>query len=41
MVDINALLAWAESGNAPEETGSHGVRQLVIAPELLAPIGGE
>ncbi len=40
-VDINSLHAWAESGNAFEETSSHGVRQLVTAPELLSPIGGE
>mgnify|MGYP000004667316 FL=1 len=38
-VDINSLHRWAESGNVFEETKSHGVRQLVTAPELLAPIG--
>jgi hypothetical protein len=38
-VDINSLHEWAESGNVFEETKSHGVRQLVTAPELLAPIG--
>ncbi len=37
-LDINSLHAWAESGNVFEETKSHGVRQLVTAPELLAPI---
>ncbi|MDJ0910790.1 MAG: delta-class carbonic anhydrase [Woeseiaceae bacterium] len=37
-VDINSLHAWAESGNAFEETKSHGVRQLVTAPELLSTI---
>ena len=38
-LDINSLHRWAESGNVFEETRSHGVRQLVTAPELLAPIG--
>ena len=37
-LDINSLHRWAESGNVFEETRSHGVRQLVTAPELLAPI---
>ncbi|MEO0983590.1 MAG: delta-class carbonic anhydrase [Pseudomonadota bacterium] len=37
-VDINSLHAWAESGNVFNETASHGVRQLVTAPELLAAI---
>lgn len=37
-VDIASLHAWAESGNVFEETKSHGVRQLVTAPELLSPI---
>ncbi len=37
-LDINSLHAWAESGNVFNETESHGVRQLVTAPELLAPI---
>lgn len=37
-LDINSLHAWAESGNVFNETKSHGVRQLVTAPELLAPI---
>lgn len=40
-VDIGSLHAWAESNNVFEETDSHGVRQLVTAPELLSPIGGE
>lgn len=37
-LDINSLHAWAESGNAFNEKKSHGVRQLVTAPELLSPI---
>ena len=37
-VDINSLHLWAESGNVFAETESHGVRQLVTAPELLSPI---
>lgn len=37
-VDINSLHRWAEEGNVFEETDSHGVRQLVTAPELLSPI---
>jgi len=37
-LDINSLHRWAESGNAFNETKSHGVRQLVTAPELLSPI---
>jgi hypothetical protein len=37
-LDINSLNAWAEQGNVFEEDHSHGVRQLVTAPELLAPI---
>lgn len=37
-LDINSLNAWAEEGNVFEEDHSHGVRQLVTAPELLAPI---
>lgn len=40
-LDINSLHAWAESGNVFNETKSHGVRQLVTAPELLSPIGAE
>lgn len=37
-LDINSLNAWAENGNVFEETKSHGVRQLVTAPELLSAI---
>jgi len=37
-LDIASLDAWAKSGNVFNETKSHGVRQLVTAPELLAPI---
>ncbi len=37
-LDINSLHRWAESGNVFNETKSHGVRQLVTAPELLSPI---
>ena len=37
-LDINSLNAWATEGNVFNETESHGVRQLVTAPELLAPI---
>lgn len=37
-LDINSLHAWAESDNVFNETKSHGVRQLVISPELLSPI---
>jgi hypothetical protein len=37
-VDVSSLHAWAEAGNAFKENHSHGVRQLVTAPELLAPI---
>ena len=37
-LDINSLHAWADSGNVFNETKSHGVRQLVTAPELLSPI---
>ena len=36
-LDINSLHTWAE-GNVFNETKSHGVRQLVTAPELLSPI---
>ena len=38
-LDINSLHRWAESDNVFKETKSHGVRQLVTAPELLSPIG--
>ena len=37
-VDVNSLYEWARAGNIFEEDHSHGVRQLVTAPELLAPI---
>lgn len=37
-VDIGSLHRWAEKGNVFNETKSHGVRQLVTAPELLSPI---
>ena len=37
-LDITSLHEWAASGNVFEETKSHGVRNLVTAPELLSPI---
>lgn len=37
-LDIASLDAWAESGNVFKEKKSHGVRQLVTAPELLSQI---
>jgi len=37
-LDIGSLHRWAAAGNVFDETKSHGVRQLVTAPELLAPI---
>ncbi len=37
-VDVSSLYEWAEKGNAFNEDHSHGVRQLVTDPELLAPI---
>lgn len=37
-LDIASLNAWAEKGNVFNEKKSHGVRQLVTATELLAPI---
>lgn len=37
-LDVGSLYRWAEEGNVFEEDHSHGVRQLVTAPELLAPI---
>lgn len=37
-LDINSLYHWGERGNVFNENHSHGVRQLVTAPELLAPI---
>lgn len=37
-LDINSLHRWAANGNVFNESKSHGVRQLVTAPELLSPI---
>lgn len=37
-LDINSLNAWAAEGNVFNESKSHGVRDLVTAPELLSPI---
>ena len=37
-LDINSLHRWAGQGNVFNETHSHGVRQLITALELLAPI---
>ena len=37
-IDVNSLYKWAADGNVFKEDHSHGVRQLVTAPELLAPI---
>ncbi|WP_425049406.1 delta-class carbonic anhydrase [Psychromarinibacter sp. S121] len=37
-LDIGSLHRWAEAGNVFNETHSHGVRQLVTAPELLSEI---
>ncbi|NVK61409.1 MAG: hypothetical protein HWE37_15220 [Rhodobacteraceae bacterium] len=37
-LDISSLDSWAAMGNVFEESHSHGVRQLVTAPDLLAPI---
>ena len=37
-LDISSLYEWEAAGNVFKETESHGVRQLVTAPELLAPI---
>jgi len=37
-LDIASLHRWAESNNVFAETKSHGVRQLVVAPELLSEI---
>lgn len=37
-VDISSLNEWAAKGNVFNETKSHGVRQLVTAPELLSVI---
>ncbi len=40
-VDVASLHRWAEQGNVFNESKSHGVRQLVTAPELLSPIEPE
>jgi hypothetical protein len=37
-VDVNSLHKWAKDGNVFKEDHSHGVRQLVTAPELLSAI---
>lgn len=37
-LDVASLDSWAAMGNIFEETHSHGVRQLVTAPDLLSPI---
>lgn len=37
-LDISSLNRWVAKGNVFKEDHSHGVRQLVTAPELLAPI---
>jgi hypothetical protein len=37
-IDVGSLYRWAADGNVFNETRSHGVRQLVTAPELLAPM---
>lgn len=37
-IDVNSLYKWAEAGNVFKEDHSHGVRGLVTAQELLAPI---
>lgn len=37
-VDVSSLYKWAKDGNVFKEDHSHGVRQLVTAKELLAPI---
>ena len=37
-IDVGSLYKWAEDGNVFNETHSHGVRQLVTSPELLADI---
>lgn len=37
-LNIASMHKWAEKGNVFKETKSHGVRQLVTAPELLSPI---
>jgi hypothetical protein len=37
-LNLASLHEWAASDNVFHEDHSHGVRQLVTAPELLAPI---
>ncbi|WP_040604799.1 delta-class carbonic anhydrase [Sagittula stellata] len=37
-LNVSSLHEWAREGNVFEEDHSHGVRQIVTAPELLAPI---
>ena len=37
-IDVGSLYKWAEAGNVFKENHSHGVRQLVTHPALLAPI---
>ncbi len=37
-IDVHSLHRWAANGNVFKEDYSHGVRQLVTAPQLLAPI---
>lgn len=37
-VSFSSVMAWGANGNVFKEDHSHGVRQLVTAPELLAPI---
>lgn len=37
-LDVASIYSWGEIGNAFEEDHSHGVRQLVTAPKLLAPM---
>ena len=37
-IDVGSLYKWAKDGNVFKEDHSHGVRQLVTAKKLLAPI---
>ena len=37
-LDIQSLHTWAESDNVFKETKSHGIRELVTSPQILAPI---
>ena len=37
-LDIQSLHTWADSDNVFKETKSHGIRELVTSPEILAPI---